>query len=231
MKLQFPNGLNPRELGADGKRPVRFNLISLVLAMVAVYGVILLLQGAGFTSKTSGTAHPVSTNVVTEPVGQQTESPEPSPVNPAAEVTTTQPRTLFSQQYSQPGRPAPKTIVNSEAINYPKYIIRSAAFLILLTAGLWWAKKWAKSRQGANGHVTLPMEVLGKRYLGPKQSVVAMKVGEKVLLLGVTERSINLLTTLADEELDAVETTSEKNADANRNFADLVSHLTRKYQV
>lgn len=229
MKIQFPKGLSPKDLGVDGKRPVRFNLVSLVLAMVAVYGVVMLLQGSGFTSK-SDTSHPASTNVVIET--QQPGLPAASDQGQPSNGTSNQTTSLFSQQHTQLNRPANnRTIVNSEAINYPKYIIRAGAFLILLTAGLWWAKKWAKSRQGTNGQVSLPMEVLGKRYLGPKQSVVAMKVGEKVLLLGVTESSIRLLTTLSDEELDAVESTEEKNADANRNFTDLVTHLTRKYQV
>lgn len=225
MKLQLPNTLNTKDLQTEGKRPVRFNFASIILAMVALYGFYMLAQGSRFNTRPEPETVPAQTSIKTTAT---TEADIQTQVN----ARQTQP-TLFDNQGSQKSVAGANgsMILNVDGIDYPKYILRAGAFIVLLMAGLWWVKKWTKARQGIKGQIAMPMEVLGRRYLGPKQSVVAVKVAEKVLLLGVTETAISLLTTLPTEALEMSDEPDVGNADATHHFADLVSQITRKYQV
>ncbi|MCF7800564.1 MAG: flagellar biosynthetic protein FliO [Candidatus Marinimicrobia bacterium] len=188
-----------------GKKPSRFNLISIFFALVAVYGVVMLLPD----TKVS-----------------------PSPAKAASSATDSV--TIFTNQLvsleKHSGQSASTPARDSGVSQYSQYIMRVLAFIILLVAAFWWVTKWLKTRKGTTGQAALPMEVIGRRFLGPKQSVAAVKVGEKIMLLGVTEQNIGLLTTLSEKELDLASGGLDSAAETAPQFADIVQQLTQKYR-
>lgn len=205
--------VNSNEMLPAGKKPGRFNIIVILLALVAVYGFVMMLSGTEVSQPTAA-RHGLA-----------------SMVAPSAADSVT----IFNNRQvnldKQSVKSAQPPVHKSGEIHYSQYVMRAVAFIILLAAGVWWGTRWLKTRKGITGQAPLNMEVMGRRYLGPKQSVVAVKVGEKVMLLGVTEQNIGLLTTLAEDDpaLEAGEDAS--GAESPRQFAELVQQVTRKYQV
>lgn len=76
--------------------------------------------------------------------------------------------------------------------------------MALFFAGVFAFKKYGKSNQWMNklsvakfGRKNKMIEVVSNHYLGPKKSISVVRVGERVLVLGVTNDNINLITQLA----------------------------------
>lgn len=71
-----------------------------------------------------------------------------------------------------------------------------AVVIGLLLASLWFIKRLSAPRGAAAG-----LKVLGAVPVGQRERVVLVEVGDKVLLLGVTQNNVRTLHTLAAEEL------------------------------
>ena len=63
--------------------------------------------------------------------------------------------------------------------------------------------RWARKSLGNNGKM---IEVVATHYLGPKKSIVVVKVAGRMLVLGIANDSINLITQVAGQtSMDAIE--------------------------
>ncbi|GBD06381.1 hypothetical protein HRbin21_00172 [bacterium HR21] len=71
-------------------------------------------------------------------------------------------------------------------------------FFAVLLAAAYWIRRWA---WGAAA--TTQLHILARIPLPPKALLYALRVGEKVLLLGVTEHAVNLLQEYTLEEWEA----------------------------
>ncbi len=72
------------------------------------------------------------------------------------------------------------------------------------------------------------IQVLDSRMLTPKKSLVAVQIGDnEVLLLGVSEQNITLLSRLEDGNLSSSDDKQENKAE-KRSFSDLLDRSTRK---
>jgi flagellar biogenesis protein FliO len=60
------------------------------------------------------------------------------------------------------------------------------------------------------------LKLIGRKYLGPKHYLAVIKTGQRHLLLGVTDNSIQLLTELNEEELVSDENNGGKQHPFNR---------------
>ncbi len=69
----------------------------------------------------------------------------------------------------------------------------------LIVGTMWLLKKFLVFSKPAAG-AGISMEVAGVLHLGPRRSVYAVKAGGQVLLLGVAEHAITLLTQFTDAQ-------------------------------
>lgn len=73
---------------------------------------------------------------------------------------------------------------------------------------------------------SIKMDVISRRYIGPKQSLLMVIVDTRKFLLGVTENSINLL---AEFEGDFV--TEDYGKMGNANLREPFSHIFKKFKA
>jgi flagellar protein FliO/FliZ len=97
--------------------------------------------------------------------------------------------------------------VNPIGFDYGAAMLRTGlAFLIViaLLVGLFFGIKWLqkKSRNGGGGRETL--SIVGTLSLGPKRNVALIRIVNRILVVGISEGGIALLTELSAEEADAV---------------------------
>jgi flagellar biogenesis protein FliO len=70
-------------------------------------------------------------------------------------------------------------------------------FLLLLLVGAYWLRRWNLSTAGHRGG---QLAILARLPLPPKAMLYAVRLGERVLLLAVTEHAVTLLRELSLEE-------------------------------
>ena len=84
-----------------------------------------------------------------------------------------------------------------------RMVLSLSAVLALMVGLLFLVKRFVLP---GTGPVRMPVqiEVLGKRSLQPKKSIVVVGVAGKVLVLGLSEQGMHTLTELTQEEVQAV---------------------------
>ena len=78
--------------------------------------------------------------------------------------------------------------------------VLSLLAVLAVMAGIVVVVKKYVYRGGATRSSTVEVEVLGHRVLAPKRSVHVLKVLDRIIVVGVTEGGMTLLTELNDEE-------------------------------
>ena len=84
--------------------------------------------------------------------------------------------------------------------SFGSYIVRTVVVTGMIIITLLLAMKYYKKRNVIDGAGRYHFEILGKRYLSPKQYLVMVRVEDSKLLLGVTDHSINLIKEFADTD-------------------------------
>ena len=74
-----------------------------------------------------------------------------------------------------------------------------ALILAILVGGLWAVRRFAPGAGRLAGYGS-GIKVLAQHPLGPKRTLLLVKVGDRVLLLGSSEHSINLISPIDDPE-------------------------------
>ncbi len=75
------------------------------------------------------------------------------------------------------------------------------ALVLAVLLGLVYLLKKFSPKFGRGALAGREMDLLAQYRLGPKKTLAVVRVGKRLLLLGVTEASINLLTEIEDEEM------------------------------
>jgi flagellar protein FliO/FliZ len=83
-----------------------------------------------------------------------------------------------------------------------RMVLSLVAVLALMVGLMYLVKRFLVTGPGP-ARMTVPVELLGKRSLQPKTSVVVVRVAGKVLVLGVSEHGVETLTELTNEEVQA----------------------------
>ncbi len=86
--------------------------------------------------------------------------------------------------------------------SFSSLVVRTVVVTGVLIVIFLMAIKYYKKRITPDSSGRFHFEVLGKRYLSPKQYLVMVRVDESRLLLGVTDHSINLLKEYIETEED-----------------------------
>ncbi len=90
-----------------------------------------------------------------------------------------------------------------------KMVVAVAAIVILIYAFALLAKRFSLSRSGRFGGGSL--QILERSYFSPKKFICLARVGKKVLLLGVSETSINLVADVSDQDFPVEDKKKTKN--------------------
>jgi len=81
-------------------------------------------------------------------------------------------------------------------------VVKMLGWVLLVTVGIWGAarllKRYVPAAKGIFGAAT--MKVVGRTYLSPKQSILLVKVGKRMVMVGVTPTEIRALSEIRDEE-------------------------------
>lgn len=84
-----------------------------------------------------------------------------------------------------------------------RMVLSLTAVLALMAGLLFVVKRFVLPGTGAV-RMPLQVEVLGRRALQPKKSIVVVRVAGKVLVLGLSDQGMHTLTELTHEEVQAV---------------------------
>jgi len=95
-------------------------------------------------------------------------------------------------------------------------MILSLGAVLALMFGLVFALKRFGVPGGSAAELSVPIQILGRKLLQPKKSVVVMKVAEKILVVGISEQGMQLLTELAPDEAQVLHAGQDAAAKARR---------------
>ncbi len=87
-----------------------------------------------------------------------------------------------------------------------RLMLSLAAIILLIFVTLWGIRR-LQGRRWTGKMNAKPIQVIDRVHLAPKRSLDVVSVGNRILLLGVTEHGINLLTELSADEKNQVEAT------------------------
>ena len=79
--------------------------------------------------------------------------------------------------------------------------LKMAGSLVLVLAIMWGLQRWARRRLPSGPSGGGLIQVLGSHYLGVKKTVTLVQVPGSILVLGVSNDRINLLTRIEDPAL------------------------------
>jgi flagellar protein FliO/FliZ len=112
-------------------------------------------------------------------------------------------------------------------------MVLSLGAVLLLMYGLVYALKRFVLPGAAGAHQQVPIDIIGRRVLQPKKSVVVMKVAGKVLVVGMTEHGIQTLAELTEEDLpagDRLENGTETHPRAEKPFASMLQTTLQSWK-
>jgi flagellar biogenesis protein FliO len=91
---------------------------------------------------------------------------------------------------------------------FVKMMLSLAAVLGLMLAVAMLLKRFVLPGRIASGN-RVPIDILGQKTLQPKRSVVILKVLDHVLVVGMSEQGMHLLTELTGDEVHAASKSAE----------------------
>lgn len=118
---------------------------------------------------------------------------------------TSAPATAASPRAFTPPDDGPREWIHGEDINWGRQITSTLVWLLLMCGAIWLILRFMYGRVGAGmlglgGRRTI--QVLERQFLGPQKALLTVRVGERVLLLGMTDHTITTLAELPAEGFD-----------------------------
>lgn len=224
--------IKPDKVSAPSRR---FSFAAVLFALIAVYGITALT--ASFEPQQADVSDPKtisrdqtgqnrSNKIV---VDENTKSSKKDDVKKTEGMQEIQSQVFANTDKVQPSqKPSHEQhFQRSKSVNYLGYAVKIILITALMLAAFWGVAKWMKNKRGLGGHSALPMEILGRQYLGPKQSITAVKVGDRSMLLGVTESSVQMLTELDEDNSNSTEKNPQTDDKSGQYFSDLIQRFTR----
>lgn len=93
--------------------------------------------------------------------------------------------------------------------------------ITLLLGGVWYYVSRKGVKNSFAKYSPMPIDVITVKSIMPKKYVAAVKVEDKVLILGVSDHSINLLD---EKEFDAEKYENRKSEGNKSKFYELIKH-------
>jgi flagellar biogenesis protein FliO len=139
----------------------------------------------------------------------------------------------FDTQATSPGGHLRLAEGTAPGPNMGMLLLRTLLALGLLVAIISLGAYGIRRLAGRNtaGAPSSKMQVLGSVFLGPKRALYAVHTSDRVLIIGVTEAQISLLTEIADPEKVAAFVAGTTKVPAGRPFASYLNSLLRGSHV
>lgn len=100
--------------------------------------------------------------------------------------------------------------------------------IVALMVGVIYLMKWITSK-ASGGKSTKGIKICSCVGVGQDKTVMAVRAGNKKLLLGVTNGGINLICELDDEDMELIENTGLTPEDmSGKSFAECLAYNVRK---
>ncbi len=112
-------------------------------------------------------------------------------------------------------------------------MVLSLGAVLLLMYGLVYVLKRFVTPGATGAHQEVPIDIIGRRALQPKKSVVVMKVAGKVLVVGMTEHGMQTLAELTEDDLPAgnpLKTRTEIQARPEKLFASVLQNTLQPWK-
>lgn len=100
-------------------------------------------------------------------------------------------------------------------------------FVVMVIVFAVWAMKRLSPQMGRDFHNGV-MKILSSTWLGPKKALHLVQVADRIMLLGMTENSVNLITEFKDPEEVARVRTQLEGKEVKQNFAAAFSSFFHK---
>lgn len=165
-------------------------LVVIVLALVTLLGLTLRNQRIERIGAASRTAAAASVATSTAPLSQAVSDS----ADPSATITLSQP----ANGQATPANEVPLDRSTDLTGSLWKAVFYTALLLGVILGGAKLMKKYGGERFSQTSSADI--EIIGRKYLNPKQSIAIVKVRKKELLLGITDQSIQLLDRLDTDE-------------------------------
>ncbi len=109
-----------------------------------------------------------------------------------------------------------------------KLVISLILIVGLIYASMFFLKK-INARASGGGTVGDIIKIVGRTFLSPKQCLYLVKIGEKYMVLGATEGSINLIDHISQAEFEELKKNNIKANDVNpqSKFAMMLKGIVR----
>jgi flagellar biosynthetic protein FliO len=106
-------------------------------------------------------------------------------------------------------------------------VLKLVLSLVLIVGLIYLSTYFLKklNMRGASGEIGGgSIKVIGRTFIGPKQSLYVVKIGEKYSVLGATETNINFITDLKKEDADKYAAEPSKAVDSSplAKFSDIL---------
>ena len=95
------------------------------------------------------------------------------------------------------------SLMQSQQVNMGTLLLRTVLSLVavitLLYIGVFFLKKFVLHKNGS-GRANTSLRVMDSTFLGPKKAVYLVEVVDRILILGVTDSQVSLLSEITDQE-------------------------------
>lgn len=115
-------------------------------------------------------------------------------------------------------------VTGNDQSSFNDYMVRGVWVSALLVIALYFGLRWYRKKMGGVSITgSNKIRVLARNHLGPKQSIMIVRVENRKLVLGVTEQAINLISDLGetDETEDALPATASQQVSFAKIFEKL----------
>ena len=112
---------------------------------------------------------------------------------------------------------------------WPSIIKMVSALVVVLFAlyGSVYLLKKGMGRKFARGNTGCALEVLESTFVAPRKTVSLLRVADRSILIGITEKQINILTELSVEQTAALKI-SQSETETTVGFSDILATATKK---
>ncbi len=150
---------------------------------------------------------------------QETDSSETAPSSPTE--TQTQPPEQEVGQTAVPDYEYEEPEFGENRLSYPMLVIRTIAVLAVIVIAIYLVFRFLLKKRHPFIRESEIIKVLASFQIAANKSIQIVEIAEKMLVLGVSDSNINLITTIEEKEtIDRIRLLSSKESQGGGSFRD-----------
>ena len=150
---------------------------------------------------------------------QETDSSEIPPSSPS-ETQTQSPEGEVGQA-AAPDYEYEEPEFGENRLSYPMLVLRTIAVLAVIVLGIYFVFRFLLKKRHPSIRESEIIKVLASFQIAANKSIQIVEIAEKMLVLGVSDSNINLITTIEEKEtIDKIRLLSSKESQGGGSFRD-----------